>query len=112
MIAARPRLAANEAITADDQVVALEIGITPKRADRLHDPRQPVALLDPELGGSLEPRRTARVRGDHRMAMALAVAALAARGPVVIDGIEAAELSFPGFEELLLALGARIEVSA
>jgi 3-phosphoshikimate 1-carboxyvinyltransferase len=54
----------------------------------------------------------AGARGDHRMAMALAVAALAARGPVVVDGIEAAEVSFPGFEELLVALGARIEVSA
>jgi len=54
----------------------------------------------------------AGARGDHRMAMALAVAGLAARGPVVVDGIEAAEVSFPGFEELLVALGARIEVSA
>jgi 3-phosphoshikimate 1-carboxyvinyltransferase len=45
------------------------------------------------------------------MAMALAVAALAARGPVAVDGIEAAEVSFPGFEELLVALGARLEVS-
>jgi 3-phosphoshikimate 1-carboxyvinyltransferase len=54
----------------------------------------------------------AEARGDHRMAMALAVAALAARGPVVIDGIEAAEVSFPGFEDLLVGLGARIEVSA
>jgi len=46
------------------------------------------------------------------MAMALAVAALAARGPVVVDGIETAEVSFPGFEELLVGLGARIEASA
>jgi 3-phosphoshikimate 1-carboxyvinyltransferase len=54
----------------------------------------------------------AEARGDHRMAMALAVAGLAARGPVAVDGIEAAEVSFPGFEEILMALGARIEVSA
>ena len=54
----------------------------------------------------------AGARGDHRMAMALAVAGLAARGPVVVDGIEAAEVSFPGFEALLVALGARIEVRA
>jgi 3-phosphoshikimate 1-carboxyvinyltransferase len=54
----------------------------------------------------------AGARGDHRMAMALAVAGLAARGPVVVDGIEAAEVSFPGFEELIVELGARIEVSA
>jgi 3-phosphoshikimate 1-carboxyvinyltransferase len=47
--------------------------------------------------------------GDHRMAMALAVAALAARGPVTIEGMEAAEVSFPGFVGALAHLGARIE---
>jgi hypothetical protein len=30
----------------------------------------------------------------------------------VVDGIETAEVSFPGFEELLVGLGARIEASA
>jgi 3-phosphoshikimate 1-carboxyvinyltransferase len=51
-------------------------------------------------------------RGDHRMAMALAVGALGAKGPVSVLGIEAAEVSFAGFERLLVSLGARIEVSA
>ena len=54
----------------------------------------------------------ADARGDHRMAMALAVGALGARGPVSVRGIEAAEVSFPGFERLLVSLGARIEVSS
>jgi 3-phosphoshikimate 1-carboxyvinyltransferase len=55
--------------------------------------------------------RGARVTsgGDHRMAMALAVAALAADGPSEIDGIETAEVSFPGFVTVLQRLGARIE---
>jgi len=35
--------------------------------------------------------------GDHRIAMAFAVAALAADGPCVIDGAEAARVSFPEF---------------
>jgi 3-phosphoshikimate 1-carboxyvinyltransferase len=35
--------------------------------------------------------------GDHRIAMAFAVAALAADGPCVIDGAEAAGVSFPEF---------------
>ncbi|MGH7359694.1 MAG: 3-phosphoshikimate 1-carboxyvinyltransferase, partial [Candidatus Rokuibacteriota bacterium] len=47
--------------------------------------------------------------GDHRMAMALAVAALGADGPVMIDDMEAADVSFPGFVAALRALGARIE---
>ncbi len=47
--------------------------------------------------------------GDHRMAMAFAVAALAAAGPSEIHGIEAADVSFPGFVATLHGLGARIE---
>jgi 3-phosphoshikimate 1-carboxyvinyltransferase len=50
--------------------------------------------------------------GDHRIAMAFAVTALAARGPSEIDGIEAASVSFPGFFGLLRSLGADVEVSA
>ena len=49
--------------------------------------------------------------GDHRIAMAFAVTALAARGPSEIDGIEAASVSFPGFFGLLRSLGADVEVS-
>jgi 3-phosphoshikimate 1-carboxyvinyltransferase len=48
--------------------------------------------------------------GDHRIAMALAVGALAARGPSEIDGIEVADVSFPGFVGALASLGAGIEV--
>jgi len=47
---------------------------------------------------------------DHRLAMALAVAALGADAPTTIAGIEAADVSFPGFVASLHALGARIEV--
>jgi len=56
------------------------------------------------LGGG-----TVDVRGDHRMAMATAVAALGSSLPVTIDGIDAAEVSFPGFVPALRALGATIE---
>ena len=35
--------------------------------------------------------------GDHRIAMAFAVAALRADGPVQIEGSEAASVSFPEF---------------
>lgn len=51
----------------------------------------------------------ADARGDHRMAMAIAVSALAARGPVTLEGIEAAEVTFPGFVPALVALGARVD---
>ena len=58
------------------------------------------------LGGG-----SARSMGDHRIAMALVVAALAARGPCDIDGVEVSSVSFPGFLATLRALGANLEVS-
>ncbi|MCI0635739.1 MAG: 3-phosphoshikimate 1-carboxyvinyltransferase [Actinobacteria bacterium] len=59
-------------------------------------------------GGGLQ-GGPADARGDHRMAMAIAVSALAARTPTAIEGIESAEISFPGFLPTLVALGARVE---
>ena len=48
--------------------------------------------------------------GDHRIAMAFAVAGLIAPGGVVIDGAECVDVSFPGFFERLAELGAGVEV--
>ena len=39
--------------------------------------------------------------GDHRIAMALSIAALAADGPCIIEGAEAASVSFPEFFDTL-----------
>jgi 3-phosphoshikimate 1-carboxyvinyltransferase len=39
--------------------------------------------------------------GDHRMAMAFAIAALAARGPSRIQGSDAVVISYPGFFQTL-----------
>jgi len=55
---------------------------------------------------------TASARGDHRMAMSFAVAALASNDPCEIEGMEAAAVSFPGFVATLRALGGGIEVIA
>lgn len=48
--------------------------------------------------------------GDHRMAMAAAVAGLAATGETRVDGFDAAAVSWPGFEKALSALGAEVEL--
>lgn len=48
--------------------------------------------------------------GDHRVAMALAVAGLVASGETRIDGFEAAAVSWPDFADGLTALGADMEV--
>ena len=49
-------------------------------------------------GGEIRPART-RSHGDHRIAMSLAVSALRARGPVVIEGAECVAKSYPDFFE-------------
>jgi 3-phosphoshikimate 1-carboxyvinyltransferase len=49
---------------------------------------------------------------DHRLAMSFAVAALAADRPCEIEGMEAADVSFPGFLQTLRALGAELEIVA
>lgn len=48
--------------------------------------------------------------GDHRIAMAGAVCALAASGETLIDDTDNVATSFPGFVSLLAGLGAAIEV--
>jgi 3-phosphoshikimate 1-carboxyvinyltransferase len=47
--------------------------------------------------------------GDHRIAMAFAVAGLVAEGGVEVRGAECVDVSFPGFFQRLAALGARLE---
>jgi 3-phosphoshikimate 1-carboxyvinyltransferase len=51
------------------------------------------------------PLRAATVdaHGDHRIAMALAVAALTAAGPVQVSGAASVAVSYPGFFEALRA---------
>ena len=43
----------------------------------------------------------ADARGDHRMAMAFAIAALAADGPSTIEGAQVVDISYPGFFQTL-----------
>ncbi|MDR2864989.1 MAG: 3-phosphoshikimate 1-carboxyvinyltransferase [Spirochaetaceae bacterium] len=53
-------------------------------------------------GGDKKPL-TLDGHGDHRIVMALAVAALGADGPVEITGAEAAGVTYPGFLDLIRA---------
>jgi 3-phosphoshikimate 1-carboxyvinyltransferase len=49
---------------------------------------------------------------DHRIALAFSVAGLAADSPTTISGAEWADVSFPGFYDLLRKLGAEVELSS
>lgn len=57
-----------------------------------------------EIGGG-----AAGSRGDHRIAMSLSVAALAARKPVLIGSPESVSISYPGFWNTLQSLGAGVD---
>jgi 3-phosphoshikimate 1-carboxyvinyltransferase len=48
--------------------------------------------------------------GDHRMAMALSVAGLVAKGETVVDGVESIPVSYPSFVEDMRKLGAKLKV--
>ena len=63
----------------------------------------------------IEPGRlaggTADSAGDHRVAMALAVAGLCAAGPVTVTNAEVASITYPGFYDALAACGAAVASS-
>lgn len=68
-----------------------------------------VEVSDDELtvygGAPLSGGFTADARGDHRMVMLSAIAALAADAPITVTGIEAISKSWPGFIDLYRQLG-------
>ncbi len=65
-------------------------------------------------GRAGRPLRAAQVHaaGDHRIAMAAAVAALVADGPSRIDDADNVATSYPGFVAALRSLGATVHVEA
>jgi 3-phosphoshikimate 1-carboxyvinyltransferase len=99
-------------------VVAEAEELRHKESDRIHDLCQELCLLGADLeeapdgfivnGGRALKGGKAASHGDHRLAMALAVAGLAAEGPVKIDGADILSESYPQFEQTLQNLGADI----
>ncbi len=68
-------------------------------------------LTDKELVIRQSRLRGARVKtyDDHRIAMAMCVAGLAAEGETLVEAAESAAVSFPGFDKCLHDLGANAE---
>jgi 3-phosphoshikimate 1-carboxyvinyltransferase len=82
-----------------DRIATLVAGF---RALGIDADERPDGFVVGRPAGASRPRGgTADARGDHRMAMAFAIAALAADGPSTIDGAEAVGISYPGFFETL-----------
>ena len=48
-------------------------------------------------------------KGDHRVAMAFAILALVAQGPIVVRDVDCVDTSFPGFAQTVLQLGLNLE---
>ena len=61
-------------------------------------------------GGKLRGGAVIDSAHDHRIALAFSIAALVADGPTEITGAEWADVSYPGFFDLLRRLGADVEI--
>jgi 3-phosphoshikimate 1-carboxyvinyltransferase len=108
-----PILAVVAAFARGETVIADAADLRAKESDRLSVMAERLA----RMGADVEERPDGlRVRGgrplhgaeldsagDHRVAMALAVAALGARGETVIGGAESVAVSFPGFAAAIAA---------
>src|SRR4051812_15214768 len=82
-----------------DRISALVAGF---RALGINADERPDGFAIAGPSGSARPAGgVADARGDHRMAMAFAIAALAADGPSTIEGADAVAISYPGFFETL-----------
>jgi len=97
--------AAELRVKESDRIAALVAGF---RALGIDADEQPDGFT---VHGSAGPRTTAArvadARGDHRMAMAFAIAALGSERPSTIDGADSVAISYPTFFETLEQLTAR-----
>jgi 3-phosphoshikimate 1-carboxyvinyltransferase len=102
-----PLLAAVATAAEGKTVVRGAAELRVKESDRIRSTVEGLRALGAEVeelpdgftvqGGASLTGGAVDARGDHRLAMAFAVAALTARGPVTITGMESVDDSFPGF---------------
>lgn len=97
------RDAAELRVKESDRIAALAEGLTAMGASFVPTGDGFVVHGPTPLHGAL-----VDAQGDHRIAMALAVAGLVARGETVIAGAEAVAKSFPGFAATMRSLGANV----
>ena len=122
MVPAGVCLPAGQPSTTHDQVVALELRrsaeLRLKESDRLEGVTELLRGMGVRVrsgpdwlrvrGVPSRPRGAAvDADGDHRLAILGAVAGLASRDGVAVEGAEAAAVSFPGFYELLDSVSTR-----
>ncbi len=91
-----------------------------KETDRIHALASELRKLGAEVEERTDELRIRGVKrlkgakltsyGDHRMAMAFAVASLVALGETIIDGAESISVSYPSFVEDIRKLGGKVEL--
>jgi 3-phosphoshikimate 1-carboxyvinyltransferase len=59
-------------------------------------------------GNGLKGGVSVKGHGDHRLAMAFSIASLVAEAPILVEGAEVIEQSFPEFSRLVGDLGAEV----
>jgi 3-phosphoshikimate 1-carboxyvinyltransferase len=92
------RGAAELRVKETDRIAALVAGL---RALGISADERPDGFVAGEAGRSTIGAGPADARGDHRMAMAFAIAALAGQSPSQIVGADAVVISYPGFFDTL-----------
>ena len=92
------RGAAELRVKETDRIAALVAGL---RALGISANERPDGFVAGEPGRSTVGAGPADARGDHRMAMAFAIAALAGESPSQIVGAESVVISYPGFFDTL-----------
>ena len=92
------RGAAELRVKETDRIAALVAGL---RALGIHADERPDGFVAGEAGRSTVGDGPADARGDHRMAMAFAIAALAGQSPSHIVGADSVVISYPGFFDTL-----------
>jgi len=98
--------AAELRVKESDRIKTLATGLRVLGADVSERPDGMVIRGGRLRGGRVE------AGGDHRIAMAFAVAGLLAQGPVAVSGAETIAISFPGFVETLRAVAGSPAVAA
>ncbi|MEX0765621.1 MAG: 3-phosphoshikimate 1-carboxyvinyltransferase [bacterium] len=98
--------AAELRVKESDRIKTLSVGLRVLGADVTERPDGMVIRGGRLRGGRVE------AGGDHRIAMAFAVAGLLAQGPVTVSGAETIDVSFPGFVETLQAVAGSPAVAA
>jgi 3-phosphoshikimate 1-carboxyvinyltransferase len=117
-----PILAVLGALASGETVIRGAEELRVKESDRIAQMAQGLRAMGAdvdELPDGLRIRGGRKLHGaeidsahDHRIALAFSVAALAADSPSTLSGAEWADVSFPGFYDLLRKLGAEVELTS